>query len=87
MGLGLGGELRAGIGNGWVQLEDVQQQGYALEPGFSGAPIWDAQLQGVAGMAVAAQINRRSTLATTSVLFWTYSKRRSDKKVGKVRNR
>ncbi len=52
------GELRAGIGNGWVQLEDVKQQGYALEPGFSGAPIWDEKLVGIAGMAVAAEIAR-----------------------------
>jgi hypothetical protein len=52
------GELRAGIGNRWVQLEDVKQQGYALQPGFSGAPIWDEKLVGIAGMAVAAEINR-----------------------------
>ncbi len=57
------GELRAGIGNGWVQLEDVKQQGYALEPGFSGAPIWDEKLEGVVGMAVAADINRPETKA------------------------
>ena len=52
------GELRAGLANGWVQLEGVKETGYRLEPGFSGAPIWDETLQGVAGMAVAAEINR-----------------------------
>ncbi|MEB3180125.1 MAG: AAA-like domain-containing protein [Nostocaceae cyanobacterium] len=57
------GELRAAIGNGWVQLEDVKEQGYALEPGFSGAPIWDEVLQGVAGMAVAADKNRPNAKA------------------------
>ncbi len=57
------GELRGELANAWVQLEDVKQQGYALEPGFSGAPIWDEQLQGVAGMAVAAEINRPNTKA------------------------
>jgi hypothetical protein len=41
-----------------VQLEGVKETGYRLEPGFSGAPIWDETLQGVAGMAVAAEINR-----------------------------
>jgi Effector-associated domain 9 len=29
-----------------------------VEPGFSGAPIWDEQLQGVVGMAVAAERKR-----------------------------
>jgi len=38
---------------GWVQLEDVKQQGYAAEPGFSGAPIWDEEAKAVVGMAVA----------------------------------
>ncbi|KYC39203.1 hypothetical protein WA1_31135 [Scytonema hofmannii PCC 7110] len=67
------GELRAGISNGWVQLEDVKQQGYALERGFSGAPIWNEHLQGIAGMAVAAEINRLETKAAfmipTKVLY------------------
>jgi hypothetical protein len=57
------GELRAGIGNGWVQIEDVKQAGYRLEPGFSGAPIWDEKLEGVVGMAVAADSNRPETKA------------------------
>ncbi|MUG92675.1 trypsin-like serine protease [Scytonema sp. UIC 10036] len=57
------GELRAGISNGWVQLEDIKQQGYALEQGFSGAPIWNEHLQGIAGMAVAAEMNRLETKA------------------------
>lgn len=47
------GTLCAEVGNGWVQLESLRQQGYALEPGFSGAPIWDKELPGIAGMAVA----------------------------------
>lgn len=52
------GVLRTPLANGWVQLEDTKQQGYSLEPGFSGAPIWDEELQGVVGMAVAAEMNR-----------------------------
>ncbi|MBP5977948.1 trypsin-like peptidase domain-containing protein [Brasilonema sp. CT11] len=70
------GELRAGIGNGWVQLEGVKQQGYALEPGFSGAPIWDEQLQGVAGMAVTVEMNRpdaKTALPSSSQTFATLS--------------
>jgi hypothetical protein len=71
------GELRAGLANGRVQLEDVKQQGYALEPGFSGAPIWDEKLVGIAGMAVAAEINRPDAKAAfmipTKVLHKAWS--------------
>ncbi|MBH8556352.1 trypsin-like peptidase domain-containing protein [Nostocaceae cyanobacterium CENA357] len=52
------GVLRGRTAKGWVQLEDVKQPGYRLEPGFSGAPIWDSELQGIAGIAVAVDINR-----------------------------
>ncbi|MBD2385910.1 nSTAND1 domain-containing NTPase [Cylindrospermum sp. FACHB-282] len=71
------GELRGKLANGWVQLEDFKQPGYRLEPGFSGAPIWDEELQGVAGMAVAAEMKRPETKAAfmipTEVLItaWT----------------
>jgi hypothetical protein len=39
---------------GWLQIEDVKQTGYFVQPGFSGGPVWDAQLSGVVGMTVAA---------------------------------
>jgi S1-C subfamily serine protease len=52
------GVLRGRTAKGWVQVEDVKQPGYKLEPGFSGAPIWDRELEGVAGIAVAVDINR-----------------------------
>ncbi|MBN3939850.1 trypsin-like peptidase domain-containing protein [Nostoc sp. NMS9] len=52
------GVLRGRTAKSWVQLEDVKQPGYRLEPGFSGAPIWDGELQGIAGIAVAVDINR-----------------------------
>ncbi|MEG4918307.1 serine protease [Microcoleus sp. B7-D4] len=57
-GVPASGVLRTRNAKGWVQLEDVKQTGYALEPGFSGAPVWDDELQGVAGMAVAADKKR-----------------------------
>jgi WD40 repeat protein len=57
-GVWASGVLRGGIASGWVQLEDVKETGYRLEKGFSGAPVWDEELQGVAGMAVAAEMNR-----------------------------
>ena len=52
------GVLRGSTANGWVQLEDTDQNGYALEQGFSGAPVLDENLDGVVGMAVATDINR-----------------------------
>jgi AAA-like domain/Trypsin-like peptidase domain len=71
------GVLRTPLANGWVQLEDIKQQGYSLEPGFSGAPIWDEELQGVVGMAVAAEINRPEAKAAfmipTKVLCTAWS--------------
>jgi energy-coupling factor transporter ATP-binding protein EcfA2 len=40
---------------GWVQIEDVKETGYRVQPGFSGTPIWDDALEGVVGMVVAAE--------------------------------
>ncbi|MBC6476814.1 MAG: trypsin-like peptidase domain-containing protein [Hormoscilla sp. GM7CHS1pb] len=57
------GQLRGAIANGWVQVEDIRETGYRLEEGFSGAPVWDETLQGVAGMAVAAEKKRVETKA------------------------
>ncbi len=39
----------------WVQIEDVKETGFAVEPGFSGTPVWDEQVQAVVGMIVAAE--------------------------------
>ena len=57
-GLEATGVLRGRQGTGWVQLEGVKQTGVRLEPGFSGAPVWDEKLKGVVGMAVAADQKR-----------------------------
>ncbi|MFB8797884.1 MAG: AAA-like domain-containing protein [Microcoleus sp.] len=62
-GVWASGRLCGKLANGWVQLEGVKQEGYRLEPGFSGAPIWDEELQGVAGMAVANETRRPETRA------------------------
>jgi hypothetical protein len=40
---------------GWVQIEDVKETGYRVQPGFSGTPFWDDALEGVVGMVVAAE--------------------------------
>ncbi|BAY11002.1 trypsin-like peptidase domain-containing protein [Calothrix sp. NIES-2098] len=52
------GVLRDSQGKRWVQLEDSKVTGYRIEPGFSGAPIWDETLLAVVGMAVAAEKQR-----------------------------
>jgi tetratricopeptide (TPR) repeat protein len=57
-GLEATGVLRGRQATGWVQLEDVKQTGVRLEPGFSGAPVWDEKLKGIVGMAVAADQKR-----------------------------
>ncbi|MEH2045806.1 trypsin-like peptidase domain-containing protein [Nostoc sp.] len=61
------GVLRDGQGKGWVQLEDSKVTGYRVEPGFSGAPIWDETLVGVVGMAVAAE-KRREDIKTAFMI-------------------
>lgn len=43
---------------GWVQIEDTKAQGVPIEPGFSGAPVWDEQLGGIAGITVARDQDR-----------------------------
>ncbi|NPA06766.1 MAG: trypsin-like peptidase domain-containing protein, partial [Chloroflexi bacterium] len=47
------GFLRATVGRGWIQLE-AETPGFAVQPGFSGAPVWDAYEDGVVGLVVAA---------------------------------
>jgi WD40 repeat protein len=54
-GVWASGQLLSREGTGWVQLEDVKTTGFRVEPGFSGAPVWDDELGGVVGMAVAAE--------------------------------
>jgi V8-like Glu-specific endopeptidase len=58
MGIWATGKLLDRNGLGWVQIEDIKAQGFAVEHGFSGSPIWDEQLEGVVGMAIAAERKR-----------------------------
>lgn len=60
-GIWAAGVIRDRLANGWVQIEDIKAQGQAVQPGFSGAPIWDEALEGVVGMAVAADKKRDET--------------------------
>jgi WD40 repeat protein len=48
------GRLLARQAGGLVQMETPTQAGYRVGTGFSGAPVWDDELDAVVGMAVAA---------------------------------
>ncbi|MGH8910860.1 MAG: S1 family peptidase, partial [Egibacteraceae bacterium] len=54
-GVWASGRLLGRQSAGWVQLDDDRTAGFAVGPGFSGTPVWDSQLDGVVGMAVAAE--------------------------------
>lgn len=50
------GLLKAAQANGWIQMNlDPASGGYVVSPGFSGGPVWDEVLGGVAGMMVVAE--------------------------------
>jgi Effector-associated domain 9/Trypsin-like peptidase domain len=72
MGIWATGTLRDRTANNWVQLDALAAQNRPVEKGFSGAPIWDESLQGVVGMAVAAEKRREDVTAAfmipTSIL-------------------
>jgi serine/threonine protein kinase len=51
------GVLRSRNAEGWIQIEDEKVPGYPIRPGFSGAPVWDDQLNAVVGIVVAADIS------------------------------
>jgi V8-like Glu-specific endopeptidase len=71
------GELRDVQATRWIQIEAIKVPGYQIEPGFSGSPIWDESLQGVVGMAVAAEKKREGVKAAfmipVTVLVETWS--------------
>ncbi len=56
-GVWASGVLRGKNAEGWIQIEDTKSAGYAIQPGFSGAPVWDEDLKAVVGMVVAADKN------------------------------
>ncbi|HEU5230604.1 MAG TPA: trypsin-like peptidase domain-containing protein, partial [Ktedonobacteraceae bacterium] len=49
------GQLLGRQGTGWIQIEDVKESGFPIEPGFSGAPVWDDRLKAVVGIVVACE--------------------------------
>jgi formylglycine-generating enzyme required for sulfatase activity len=48
------GEVLGRGEGGWTQLEDLTTTGLPIQPGFSGAPVWDEALEAVVGIVVAA---------------------------------
>ena len=52
------GEIGGELTRGWVQMEGTRAEGLAIEPGFSGAPVWDEKLKGIAGMTIARDKDR-----------------------------
>jgi tetratricopeptide (TPR) repeat protein len=62
---------------GWIQLEGKRNSGYWIKPGFSGAPIWDEQLNGVVGLAIAVEADHAIRAAFMIPVFkliqtWPY---------------
>lgn len=53
-GVWASGVLRDRQAAGWVQIE-MEESEYRVESGFSGAPVWDEQLNAVVGMIVATE--------------------------------
>lgn len=49
------GRLLGRQATGWIQLDDDRTSGFPVGPGFSGGPVWDSELDGVVGIAVAAE--------------------------------
>lgn len=49
------GIIRDKIPNGRVVIEDINTIGFTVTQGFSGAPVWDNQINGIVGMIVAAE--------------------------------
>lgn len=54
-GVWASGRLRGRQASGFIQIEDIKEAGYRIQPGFSGTPVWDEYLGGVVGMVVAAE--------------------------------
>ena len=70
-GVWASGVLRGPIANNWVQIEDTKGEGMGVQPGFSGGPVWDANLDSVVGMVVAAdrRLESKVAFAIPALLF------------------
>jgi hypothetical protein len=57
------GILRDRLANGYIQLEGTTRQGYRIQQGYSGTPVWGSNGRGVVGMVVAEEKNPEAKVA------------------------
>lgn len=57
------GKVQGEDGNGWLHLVGAGEAGDFVAPGFSGAPVFDAQRRHIVGMVVSVDANRGRRLA------------------------
>jgi tetratricopeptide (TPR) repeat protein len=74
-GVWASGMLSGRQATNWVQIEPLKDPGYRVQPGFSGSPVWDEQLDGVVGMVVESDRQAHTgaafiILADTLVTAW-----------------
>ncbi len=62
-GVWASGVLKAKIGGDLIQFEDIKEQGSRVQPGFSGAPVWDETLGGVIGMVSSSDTDKKAKIA------------------------
>jgi Trypsin-like peptidase domain len=63
MGQNAYGVLHDRLANSWVELQGTSAQGYRVQRGYSGAPVWDTQGHGVVGMVVAEDSDQEAKVA------------------------
>jgi hypothetical protein len=54
------GKLLGTVGSGLVQIEVPNQSSFYIEPGFSGAPVWDEELVSFVGIVVSSELCKYS---------------------------
>lgn len=54
------GKLLGTVGSGLVQIEVPNQSSFYIEPGFSGAPVWDEELVSFVGIVVSSELGKYS---------------------------
>lgn len=63
------GRILGAKAGGWFQIESVELTGIFIQPGFSGSPVWDEELNGVVGMIMEAEIATRVAFMSPVNLF------------------
>ena len=62
-GIWVDGRLFEQQTNGWIQMEGNHNASYFIKGGFSGAPVYDVELQGVVGMVATAFASKNIRIA------------------------